>query len=148
MLVRAIFVLHLIGFAAYLGAGFAQLQLMKKSVVSTGAMRAELEKMAAKVIVMIEVPAIMLQIATGIAKLVMTPEWLKQGWLHGKLTCVFFLLILSNVEMFNARAIVRLREDGVVESEIEARKKRHNVYGTIGSVLVVLLLGCVTVGLR
>lgn len=148
MLVRAIFVLHLIGFAAYLGAGFAQLQLMKKSLASTGAMREELEKLAAKVIVAIEVPAIMLQIATGIVKLVMTPEWLKQGWLHGKLTCVFFLLILSHVEMFNARAIVRMRGDGAAESEIEAKKKRHDVYGTIGAVLVVALLGCVTVGLR
>ncbi len=148
MLVRAIFVLHLIGFAAYLGAGFAQLRLMKKSLVMTGEMRTELEKWAAKVIVAIELPAIMLQVATGIGKILMTPEWLKQGWLHGKLTCVFFLLILSHVEMFNARAIVRMREDGAAESEIEAKKKRHNVYGTIGTVLVLALLACVTVGLR
>ena len=54
MLVRAVFLLHLVGFAAYLGAGFAQLQLMKRSIGKTGDVRTELEELAAKIIVRIE----------------------------------------------------------------------------------------------
>lgn len=145
---RIIFFLHLVGFAAYLGAGFAQLQLLKRSESKTGDVRKELEELAAKIIVMIELPSIMLQLATGIAKVLMTPEYLKLPWLHAKLTFVLILLILSHVEMFNARAIVRLREDGAKEDEIDKRKKRQQLLGKFGAALVVGVLVCVTIGLR
>ena len=91
-------------------------------------------------------PACFVTVALGIWMIVQAPTLMKQGWMHGKLTCVLVLLVLSHLEMFNARAVVRIREDGGrgAEEDIAARKKRHNLFGTIGTVVVVALLVLVT----
>ena len=64
------------------------------------------ERLSASILSKIELPAIFGSILSGIAFVAQSPLFLKQGWLHGKLICVL-LAVLSHVEMFNARSIVR-----------------------------------------
>jgi len=142
-----VLLLHLACFAAYLGAGFAQLQMMKRSTGATGELQKVYEDLAASILVKLELPAIFGSVLTGAFFVAQTPEFMKQGWLHGKLLCVLVLLVLSHLEMFNAKKIGRLRREGgaTAENEITARKSRHQIFGTIGTVAVVVLLVCVTV---
>ena len=148
MFTSALLFVHLVSFAAYLGAGFAQLQLMKRSGASDipPEVRADRESLAATIVSKIELPAIMCAIASGVGFIAQTPALMKLGWLHGKLLCVLLLLVLSHLEMFNARKIVKARAargDAAAE-EIDARKKRHALYGGIGSLLVLVILILVT----
>jgi uncharacterized membrane protein len=148
VLTAALLFIHLVAFAAYLGAGFGQLQLMKASARpgTAPALRDAYERLSASVITRIEVPAIFASIASGIVFITQNPALMKQGWLHGKLLCVLLLAVLSHVEMFNARAIVRAREAGGAGADdaIGKRKARHNLLGGVGTLLVVALLVLVT----
>jgi len=148
VLTAAVLLVHLLAFATYLGAGFAQLQLMKASAKAGTAVdvRNAYERLSASILTKLEVPAIFTSIASGIVFIAQSPVLMKQGWLHGKLTCVLLLAVLSHLEMFNARAIVELRSEGnkAADEEITRRKSRHNVFGTIGTVLVVGVLVFVT----
>lgn len=148
MLNAAVLLVHLAAFAAYVGAGFAQLHIMRLSFAASTApaVRDAYERLSATILTNIEVPAIFGSVLSGIVFVVQNGALMKQGWLHAKLTCVVILLVLSHLEMFNARAIVRLREDGGerADAEIMARKARHSVMGTVGTVVVFLLLVVVT----
>ena len=137
---------HLVCFAAYLAAGFAQLQIMKRSKTLAPALRDDHEKLAAAIVTKIELPAIIGSIVSGLGFVATTPDLMKQGWLHGKLLCVLILLVLSHLEMFNARKIVRAREANgeKANDEIDARKKKHELFGLIGTAAAVGLLLCVT----
>lgn len=147
---KALILVHLLGFAAYLGAGFAQQQFMKRSSAAAlaGALRDEYERLAAQIVTRIELPALLTQLLSGIGFLIMTPAWLHQPWLHGKLTCVVALLVLSHAEMFNARKIVKARasQGDAAGQEIAARKKRHELMGAVGSLAVVVLMALVAQG--
>lgn len=142
----ALLLIHLVSFAAYLGAGFAQLQFIKRSAGAVPAVRDAYEELAAAVVTKIELPAIMGSVLTGIGFIVENGLLMKMGWLHGKLACVLLLLVLSHLEMFNARAIVKLRKAGAADAEtrIDARKKRHATMGAVGTLLVVAILVLVT----
>jgi uncharacterized membrane protein len=143
----ALLLVHLVSFAAYLGAGFAQLRFMKRSRAPdiTPEVRADREATAAAIITKIELPAIVGSIASGIGFVVQNPAVMKLGWLHAKLLCVLLLLVLSHAEMFNARKLVKARARGAAANEeIEARKKRHGMFGAVGSLLVVAILILVT----
>ncbi len=144
----ALLLVHLVSFAAYLGAGFAQTQLMNRSRKEgiPDEVRADRERLAAAVAAKIELPAIMGSVVSGIGFVVQNPAVMKFGWLHAKLLCVLLLLLLSHAEMFNARRIVTLRAAGGdgARDEIAVRKKRHDVMGRIGALLVVAILVLVT----
>jgi putative membrane protein len=150
MLHQALVFFHLVGFAAYLGAGFAQQQFVTRSGLAgaAAAVRDEYERLAAAIVTKIELPAITAQVVTGVAFVVLSPEWMKQGWLHGKLACVVVLLVLSRLEMFNARKIVKTRaaRGDAASAEIVALKKRHAMFGAMGTVAVVALLVFVAYG--
>lgn len=137
---------HLVCFATYLGAGFAQLQIMKRSRHLAPALRDDHEKLAASIVTKLELPAIMGSVLSGLGFVAMTPGFMKQGWLHGKLLCVLILLVLSHLEMFNARKIVRARAASgeKADEEIDARKKKHELFGIIGGLAVAALLVLVT----
>ena len=141
---------HLLGFAAYIGSGFAQQQLMKKSAESglAGAVRDEYERLSAFVSARIEGPAVGVQILTGIAFLVIVPDWLHMGWLHAKLGCVFLLVGLTHAERANARKIVAARKErgDAAAEEIAARKSRHAVMGAIGAALIAAVIALVAYG--
>jgi len=150
MLHKVLILLHLVGFAAFIGAGFAQQQFVTRSSRDglAAGVRDEYERLAATIVTQIEVPALFGQLATGIVLIALAPLWLTQGWLHGKLACVAVLLVLSHLEMFNARRIVKARSargDGANE-EIAARKGRHATFGLIGTLAVVILVGLVAYG--
>ena len=151
MALSVLLLLHLVGFAAYLGGGFAQQQFMRRSSLPglASAVRDEYERLAAAVCTKIELPGMFLQIASGVALVILAPGFLKQHWLHAKLTAVLILLVLSHVEMINARRIVKARAGAAgrdaAEGEIADRKKRHAAFGTVGTVLVVAVLLLVTV---
>ncbi|MBX3185370.1 MAG: hypothetical protein KF819_00080 [Labilithrix sp.] len=144
----AILLVHLLSFAAYVGAGFAQQRLMKASAKSglTGDVRDAYERLSAGIITKIELPAIFGSIASGVAFIAQNPALMKLGWLHGKITCVLLLAVLSHLEMFNARRIVaaRARGEAGADEAIAARKARHGLFGTIGAILVVIVLVLVT----
>ena len=111
------------------------------------AIRDEYERLSAAIVTKAEVPGAFAQLFTGILIVVGEPSFLKQHWLHGKLTCVALLLLLSHAEMFNARRLAKLRAEkgDAAADEIASRKKRHAAMGAVGTVLVVLLLLFVTV---
>ncbi len=148
MLSSGLLLIHLVSFAAYLGAGFAQLQLMKGSRANgiAPAVRDDREALSAAVVTKIELPAIIGSIVSGAGFIAQNPALMKMGWLHGKLLCVLLLVVLSHAEMFNARAIVKARaaRGDAATTDIDARKKRHDLYGTVGSLIVVALLILVT----
>ena len=150
MLHKILILLHLVGFAAYIGAGFAQQQFVTRSGRGgiESAVRDEYERMAATIVTQIELPALFGQVVTGIVLIALAPLWLTQGWLHGKLACVVVLLVLSHVEMFNVRRIVKARSarGDAANEEIAARKKRHATFGLFGTLAVVILLGLVAYG--
>ena len=150
MLHKVLILLHLVGFAGYLGAGFAQQQFVTRSLRDglTTAVRDEYERLAAAIVTQIELPALFGQVVTGVALVALAPIWLTQGWLHGKLACVAALLVLSHLEMFNARRIVKARADrgDAANDEIAARKKRHATFGLFGTLAVVVLIGLVAYG--
>jgi len=141
--------LHLVGFAAFLGGAFAQQRLMQTSTRAglSPAARDERESLASTICATVELPALFAQLATGILMIVSQPGYLKQHWLHAKLTAVLVLFVLAHVEMINARKIVAARAQGGagVDAEIAALKKRHAQLGAVGTVLVVAVLLLVTV---
>jgi uncharacterized membrane protein len=148
VLAALLLLIHLVSFAAYVGAGFAQLQLMKRSRLEgiAPAVRADREALAAGIVTKIELPAIMGSIVSGAGFIAQNPALMKLGWLHGKLLCVLLLVLLSHAEMFNARKIVKARaaRGDAANDEIDARKKRHELFGMVGSLLVVAILILVT----
>jgi uncharacterized membrane protein len=148
---KLLILVHLVGFAAYLGAGFAQQQFMKRSAGSGVAqpVRDELERLSATILTRIELPAIFVQVASGIGFIAVTRLWLTQGWLHAKLTCVATLLVLSHLEMFNARRIVKARAErgDAAADEIAGRKRRHALFGALGTVAVVAVVTLVAFGI-
>jgi putative membrane protein len=150
MLHKILILLHLVGFAGYIGAGFAQQQFVTRSARGglAAAVRDEYERLAATIVTQIELPALFAQVATGVVLIVLAPLWLTQGWLHGKLACVVVLLVLSHLEMFNARRIVKARaaRGDAANDDIAARKKRHATFGLLGTVAVVILLALVAYG--
>lgn len=150
MIHKALILIHLVGFAAYLGAGFAQQRFMARSAFTGIApvVRDEYERLAAATVTKIELPSLVVQVVIGVVFLVMTPMWLTQGWLHGKLACVVVLLGLSHAEMFNARKIVKLRSaqgDGA-NTAIDALKRRHATFGAVGTAALVSLIALVAYG--
>jgi protoporphyrinogen IX oxidase len=151
MLYHLAIFLHLIGFAAFAGAAFAQQRLMGASRRASIAaqMRDTYESLAASIVTKVELPAAFLSVISGVLILSQRPFWLKNGWLHVKLTVVVILLILAHLEMFNARRLVRARNQrgDQANGEISARKARHAVYGSIGFFGVLVILGVVAFGL-
>jgi len=143
---------HLIGFASFVGAGFAQTRFMKASRRASIAaqMRDTYEALAASIVTKIELPAIFLQLLTGLYLLYERPFWLRNPWMHVKLTAVFALLVLAHLEMFSARKIVRarLKSGDAAAGEIAERKGRHEIYGRLGALLVLVVLVAVSFGLR
>ena len=65
---KLLILLHLVGFAAYVGAGFAQQQFISRSRGAglAAAVRDEYERLAAGILTRIELPAIFAQVATGV----------------------------------------------------------------------------------
>jgi uncharacterized membrane protein len=141
--------IHLVGLAAFLGGAFAQQRFMQMSGRSgtPPVLRDEYERLSAAIVTQIEVPALFAQVATGVAIVVLEPDVLRQHWLHAKLTAVVLLLVLSHLEMFNARRLVRARaaRGDAAALEIAARKKRHARMGAVGTALVVAVLVLATV---
>jgi putative membrane protein len=150
MLHKIMILLHLVGFAGYLGAGFAQQQFVTRSAHDglARAVRDEYERLAATIVTQIELPALFTQVFTGVVLIALAPLWLTQGWLHGKLACVAVLLVLSHLEMFNARKITKTRSarGDTANEEIAARKKRHAKFGLFGTLAVFILLALVAYG--
>lgn len=149
VLLPFLLLLHIVGIAAFLGGAFAQQQFMRMSARGgvPAALRDEYERLSAAIVTTIEVPALFAQIATGVAVIVLEPYLLLQHWLHAKLTAVLLLLVLSHLEMFNARRLVRARatRGDAAADEIAVRKRRHAHMGMVGTVLVTAVLLLATV---
>lgn len=149
MLLSVIVLLHLLGFATFLGGAFAQQQFMKASAKPglAAPVRDEYERLCAAIVTKAELPGLFTQIATGVALVVTNPAYLTQHWLHAKLTAVAVLLVLSHVEMINARKLVKARaaRGDAAADEIAKRKKTHAALGAVGTLLVVAVVLLATV---
>lgn len=148
MLVQVAHLIHLLGFAAFLGAAFAQQRFMKASASSAilPPVRDAYERLSAELVTKVELPALIAQLFSGVLFVMQVPGYMKMGWLHGKLLAVVVLLVLSHLEMFNARAIARLRQrhgESAAE-EIGKRKQRHAQLGIVGTIAVVAVIGLVS----
>jgi uncharacterized membrane protein len=148
-LIPFLLLLHLLGLTAFVGGAFAQQRFMRMSSKAglAAAVRDEYERLSASIVTKIEVPAMFVQVASGLGFIVLQPYLLHQHWLHAKLTAVVLLLVLSHLEMFNARRLVRARaaRGDAAADEIAARKKRHAAMGALGTVLVVAIFFLTTV---
>jgi uncharacterized membrane protein len=148
VIASALLFVHLVSFAAYLGAGIAQTQLLRRSRAAalSADVVADHERLAASIVTKIELPAIMGSIASGVGFIVQNPAVMKLGWLHGKLACVLVLAVLSHLEMFNARKIVKVRATGGdgAQAAIDAMKKKHATFGAIGAALLLAVMVLVT----
>jgi uncharacterized membrane protein len=134
---------HLAAFALYTGAAIAQQRLIAASAADglAAEVRKAYEEFAEGIVSRVELPSIFLAGFSGILFLVDDAGFLKQAaWFHPKMLCVLLLAVLSHLEMFNTRRIVRARFAGKPEAEILARKKRHAVYGWVGAFLLVVVL--------
>ncbi|HEY3819295.1 MAG TPA: DUF2269 family protein [Polyangiaceae bacterium] len=149
VLLPFLLLLHLVGLAAFVGAAFAQQRFMSLSAKAglATALRDEYERLAASILTKVEVPALFAQVFTGVVVIVLQPYLLQQHWLHAKLTAVVLLLVVSHLEMFNARRLVRARaaRGDAAADEIAARKKRHALLGAVSTVLIVAVLVLATV---
>ena len=150
LLDRIAHLLHWLGFAAFLGGAFAQQTFMNASTRGTlhPAVRDAYERISANLVTRVELPALVLQVVSGAWFLFQVPGFMRMGWMHGKLTAVLILLVLSHVEMFNARAVARLRKrkGDAAAAEIAQRKRRHAQLGSVGTLAVVAVLGLVAFG--
>ena len=150
MLDRFIYLLHWLGFAAFIGAAVAQQHFMAASARGgvLPAVRDEYEKLSAAIVTKIELPALIVQVLSGVMFIAQNSGWMRMGWLHGKLTAVLILLVLAHLEMFNARAVAKLRQQrgDTAADEIAKRKKRHVQFGVAGTIAVVAVLGLVAFG--
>jgi uncharacterized membrane protein len=150
MLDKIAHLIHLLGFAAFLGAAIAQQQFMKASANAAilPAVRDAYERLSAQIVTKVELPALIAQVLSGVLFVLQIPGYMKMGWLHGKLLAVVVLLVLAHLEMFNARAIAKLRQrhGDSVAAEIGKRKKRHFQLGMIGTVAVIAVIGLVSFG--
>jgi uncharacterized membrane protein len=138
---------HLIGFAAFVGGAVAQQLFMRRSSGDVApAIRDEYERLSAAIVTNVELPGAFAQVLTGVLMIVGEPTYLKQHWLHAKLTCVVLLLLSSHAEMFNARRLVKARAKGDAGTdEIASRKARHRTMGVATAVLIAAVLLLVTV---
>ncbi len=149
MYVLTLILLHLVGFAAFLGGAVAQQRLTTTSRRPSlaPAVRDDRESLALTICGKVELPALFAQLATGILFIISQPAYLRQHWLHGKLTAVLVLLVLAHIELMNLRKIVELRRAGGAgaDAEIGALKRRHAALGTVGALAVVAVLLFVTI---
>lgn len=138
---------HLAAFAAYAGAGATQQAVLASSGtlgLSTD-VRDAYERLAERIVTRVELPAIFVAAVSGILFLVDDAGYLKQAaWFHPKMTCVLLLAVLTHLEMFNTRRIVRARLAGKPEAELTRRKRRHAIYGGLGACLLLAVLVLVT----
>lgn len=148
MITAAVLFVHLVSFAAVFGSAFAQQQLMRSSAKAgvPAAERDALERMAATVVTKVQLPALFGSIGSGLVFVAQNPALMRFGWLHAKLTCVLVLAVVSHLEMFNARKIVRARADGGAGADDDAaeRKRRHSVFGGISALTALVILVLVT----
>ena len=142
--------LHLLAYAAWGGSEVAQQQLMKRSRNPRvdPAVRDADEQAAASLILRLALPAGFVAILTGVGLLYFRPTLLQQPAMHMKLTMVALLLVLTHLEMFNARRIVRLRAGGGDSAQIADRKSRHAAYGSIGAILAIGIVAIVAFVIR
>jgi len=83
---------HLISLISWMAGMLYLLRLFVYHAMENEAVvRQRFEIMERRLLKAIATPSMIATLVTGIAMLVMVPEWLKQPWMHVKLTCVFAL---------------------------------------------------------
>jgi uncharacterized membrane protein len=149
MFLSFLLLVHLLGFAAFVVGALAQQQFMRSSSRAglVAAVRDEYERLAAAVSTKVELTGLFVQVLSGVGIVVVQPYFLKQHWLHAKLTAVLVLLVLAHVDMINARRIVKARQarGEAADGEIAPRKQRQATVGVVVDVLIVAVLLLVTV---
>jgi uncharacterized membrane protein len=151
MPVRIAIFFHLLGFAAYAGAEIAHQRVVRlaRAGGAAGPVRAAYEALAAALVSRVELPALLVSLASGVA-LLYEQAWgpLRQGWMHGKLAAVLALLVLAHLEMFNAKRMVRARTargDAADDENAQrlARQARFGCFAYAGIITVIAMVAFV-----
>jgi putative membrane protein len=122
---RILLFLHVLSIAVAIGAGAAHIQLMREA--SKGGSDARNFVLGARAIqIKTELPGYVLALLTGIPMVVMSPSYLKMGWMHAKLTLVVLLLGYLHLEGRKSKAILR----AFTEEGIEAGAQQAGRYAT------------------
>jgi uncharacterized membrane protein len=149
MFLSVLLLVHLLGFAAYVGGAFGQRLLMRSSAQAgvAPAVRDAYERAAATVATKVELVGLFVQVISGVLILVLAPDFLKQHWMHAKLTAVLILLVVAHLEMINARRIVKARaaRGDAAEAEIQGRKGRQAALGVVSGLFIGAIVLLVTV---
>ena len=135
---------HLVCFAAYLAAGFAQLQIMKRSKTLAPALRDDHEKLAAASSRRSGSPRSSAPSSAGSVRRDDTRP--RETGVAARQPPLCSSCLSLAPRMFRARKIVRAREAERREGErrIDARREKHELFGLIRTAAAVGLLLCVT----
>lgn len=149
MLLWLLLLVHLLGFAAFVGGALVQQQFVRISARAglAAAVRDEYERLAATFATKVELMGLFVQVLSGVVWLVAMPTFLQQHWLHAKLTAVLVLLVLAHLEMIDTRKVVKARQAGGAgaEDDIARRKKRLGTVAIAVDVLIAAVLLLATV---
>jgi uncharacterized membrane protein len=129
--------LHFAGLAMALGGSVVIQKILAAARQAPAANRAGLEIASRQAITKVELVGLFVALAGGILLIVAYPAHLNPResgagpWLHIKLLLVLVVLILSHLKMFKIASLVRERETGSNEADLE---KLHRSALTLGSV--------------
>ena len=134
---------HILAVAIGVGALMAEYVLLlahKRSEESE--LRRASEKMAFAVVKKVASPALLLAFVLGIGVAMTNMAYFKLGHMHVKMLLALFLVGLPHLEGANLRKMIAAAE-AKDEVQINALKKRHSVYMTIGSVLILAVFSLI-----
>ncbi|MCB9030264.1 MAG: CopD family protein [Deltaproteobacteria bacterium] len=125
------FALHIIGIVLWMGALFAVAQILK--IGSEESLSAAMQKLLKKVWVGYMVPGVVLVLLTGFYQFAVggIGVYMKQGWMHAKLTLVVLLLIVT--------ALSFIQTQKIFSGERASRKVVSLVHAVSGFVLLVVV---------
>lgn len=138
---------HFAAFAAAVGGALAVQRAVRTSREHSAGQRAGLEIAARKLAVSVEISGAFGALIFGIALLVaddfrqLKPATSGAGpWLHLKLTLVMIALVVSHLRMFRLARLVRMRDSGGTEAELDALTKKAMLLGNITLVLYMAII--------
>lgn len=143
----AVKTLHFIGIVGWLGAAAALFALLGSARMLPDS-REKLGTLARKIYLMVQAPAMLVVLGTGVFQIVMLvgldSEYFKNArWLHNKIMLVLGLVVVDHLLMHRARKASKPEGD---ESAQIPTAKSLKILAAIGALLVVGVLGLVAFG--
>jgi len=98
-------VVHVVGFVFWMGGLLVATQVLASHTeASSEEVRQAFQRLEAKLFKGVAHPGAALTVIGGVAVLILQPDYLRQGWLHAKLSLVAILIGLDLMAYFRARS--------------------------------------------